>query len=115
MKIMVCMSNVPDAATKIAFTNNNTQFNTTGLQFILNPYYSRQSCIEDVAQTGISISTNLYIAIGIAGVKTRLAKINSSKNKDTEAPFFNDADYGIIGDAFDVIPKLATDKKYKTS
>ncbi|WP_157682159.1 hypothetical protein [Mucilaginibacter mallensis] len=115
MKIMVCMSNVPDASTKIAFTNNNTQFNTTASQFILNPYHGWQSHIEDVAQTHISISTNLYIAIGIAGPKTPLTKINSSKNKNTEAPFFSDADYGIIGDAFDVIPKLATVKKYKTS
>lgn len=115
MKIMVCMSNVPDASTKIAFTNNNTQFNTTGPQFILNPYYIQQLSVEHVAQTGISIGANLYIAIGIPGVKTRLAKINSSKNRDIEAPFFSDAGYGIIGDAFNVIPKLATVKKYKTS
>jgi len=89
MKIMVCMSNVRDAATKIAFTNNNTQFNTTGSQFISNPYYALSPRTEHVAQTGISISANLYIAIEIPGVKTSLAKINSSKNKTTEAPFFS--------------------------
>jgi len=115
MKIMVCMSNVPDTTTKIAFTDNNTQLNTAVPQFILNPYYIQQLSVEHVAQTGISIGANLYIAIGIPGVKTRLAKINSSKNKDIEAPFFNNAGYGIIGDAFNVTPKLTAVKKYKTS
>ena len=81
MKIMVCMSNVPDSVTKIAFTNNNTQFNTITQQFILNPYYGTQLHTEHVAQTGISIKANLYIAIEIPGVKTFPAKINSSKIK----------------------------------
>lgn len=115
MKIMVCMSNVPDTIAKIAFTDNNTQLNTAGPQFILNPHYIQQLSVEHVAQTDISIGANLYIAIGIPGVKTRPAKINSSKNKDIEALFFSDADCGIIGDAFNVTPKLAVVKKYKTS
>ena len=103
MKIMVCMGNVRNAATKIAFTNNNTQFNTTGSQFISNPYYGTQLHSEHVAQTGISIKANLYIAIEIPGVKTFPAKINSSKNKTTEAPFFS---YD-----FDLIPKSALAKR----